>query len=307
MDKRCRSRQGRLARSLACLVSAVLCALLALPAPAARAEELSWVGCDVTTRAFMTEIARAYEQKTGVRIRLTEGGAARGIRAVSAEASDVGGTCRHWLLDKQGRKIPEEANTVLVQVAWDAVVVIVNPKNPLTSIRLDALKGVFSGKVVSWRELGWGLDKPVAPITRMGKDSGVDFMFRVLVFGDPDYDFLARSLKVKSSGQLERKVEQTATAMGVDGVSSARRSKVKILALDGVHPTKENVASGAYPLYRPLYLVLRPDAGPKVKGLADFMLGPEGQAIVSKTGAVNLEEGKRLAPLWEEKKRRLGL
>lgn len=271
----------------------------------AQTKILTWTGCGITNKAFMAEIATAYEEKTGIKITLSGGGATKGIRAASAGTSDMGGTCRHWL-GGINNKHPQEKDAVLIQVAWDALVVITNPDNPVSNISLDNLKKVYEGKITSWKDLG-GPDKKIFLVTREGKYSGVGHMFRGLVFEDPEYTFEARSLKVKSSGPLEKKIEKTMTAMGITGISSAKRRNVKVLDLDGISPTKENIASGKYFLFRPLYIAINKDAPIETRKVIDFMLSFEGQAIVSQVGTVNLEEGKALEQIWEQKKGKLGL
>jgi phosphate transport system substrate-binding protein len=269
------------------------------------AEELTWTGCGITKKAFMAEIAEAYQKKTGIKIRISGGGATKGMRSAAAGTSDMGGTCRHWLGGKDD-KHPQEAAAELIQVAWDALVVIVHPDNPVNNITIDELRKIYGGEIISWKELG-GPDKRIALVTREGKDSGVGHMFRRMVFNDPEYTFKARSYTVKSSGPLEEKIARTVTGMGMDGISSAIRSNVKILALEGVPPSKENIIAGKYSLFRPLYIAIGPESSPETKKVIDFILSTEGQVIVSAQGTVNLEEGKNLQPLWEKKKKSLGL
>jgi phosphate transport system substrate-binding protein len=273
----------------------------------ASATEVTWTGCGITKLAFMSEIATAYEKKTGIPTKISAGGATKGIRAVAAGTSDLGGTCRPALQDAQGNIHPEEKNATLTQVAWDALVVIVHPDNPVDNIALADLKKVFEGAITSWKELGGPEDKRIALVTRDGNTSGVGHMFRRLVFNNPDYEFQARSLKEKSTGPLEKKIEKTVTGMGIDGISSAKKRKLKFLKIDGVAPTKENIASGSYSLFRPLFLASGPKTPEAAKAVIEFVLSPEGQAIISKEGTVNLAEGAALTPLWNAKKKSLGL
>lgn len=274
---------------------------------AVKAEELSWTGCGISKKAFMTEMAKAYEAKTGVGIKLSGGGATKGIRAAAAGTSDLGGACRHWLKGVNGDVHPEETDAELVQVAWDALVVIAHPENSVESITLDQLKGVYSGEISSWSALG-GEDKRIGLVVRDGKTSGVGYMLRQLVFGDADYEFGARSLKVKSTGPLEKKVESLKTAFAVDGISSAKRRKVKFLSIDGVQPTKENIANGSYTLYRPLYIAVNKQSRSKAADkFIEFVLSDEGQALISEQGTVNLKEGSALTAKWESKKKSIGL
>lgn len=282
-------------------------ALLLFAAPGAgHARDITWTGCGVTQNAFMIQIAKAFEQKNGSKVVLTGGGATKGIRAASAGTSDMGGTCRPWLVDAAGAKNPQEQDAVLTQVAWDALVPIAHPGNPVENISLADLKKIYEGKITSWSQLG-GPDKVIALITAEGKTSGVGNMFRKIVFGNPEYEYEARSMKVASASLVEKKVESTETAMGMTGISSAHKLQVKMLAIDGVKPTKENIASGAYPLFRPLYIATNKNSTPEARQVLDFILSEEGQKIVSAEGTVNLQEGKALEPLWAKKKSQMGL
>lgn len=282
-------------------LASTLCAVGLLAAGSASAEQLTWTGCGITKKAFMAEMAKAYEAKTGIATKISGGGATKGIRSASAGASDLGGTCRHWLRGVDAGMHAEERDAKLVQVAWDAVVAIVHPDNPVENITLAQLKDIYDGKVTRWSELG-GPDKPIALITRAGKYSGVGHMFRMLVFNDQEYAFKARSLEVKSTGPMEKKVEKVKGAMGMDGISSAKKRKVKFLSLDGVQPTKENIASGAYPLFRPLYLAInKQKANPAAQAFIDFVMSDEGQQVIADQGTVNMAEGAALKAKWAAK------
>ena len=266
---------------------------------AATEQTLTWTGCGISKKAFMKELAVEYEKRTGIAIRLSGGGATKGIRSVAAGNSDLGGSCRSWLRGVDGDIHPEEKDAELIQVAWDALAVIVHPGNPVDDISLTDLKKVYEGTITNWKQLG-GFDKRIALITRDGKTSGVGHMFRKIVFGDPEFEFKARSLKVKSTGPLESKVEKVVGAMAIDGISSARKRAVKVLSIDGVAPTKENVASGAYSLFRPLYIAVnKKKMGKPAEDFVKFVLSDEGQAVISAQGTVNLKEGAALEAMWK--------
>jgi len=264
-------------------------------------EEIEWTGCGIIKKSFMHELSIAFEKKTGIKITITGGGATKGIRSVSAGNTHVGGSCRGHLNTVDGVPVLEEEGAVLVHVAWGALVVIVNPANNVGNISLEQLKDVFDGKITSWKELG-GIEKKIALIVRDGKISGVGHMFRQMVFNDPEYEFKARSLKVKSTSPLEQKVERFKTAMAIDGIGSALKRQVKILQVNGVEPRKENIVAGKYPLFRPLYLVKRTgENSPTINKFIDFALSPEGQAVIANEQAVNLREGELLEKLWNNR------
>ncbi len=297
-------------RPLAWRVAGALTTLLVglLPfAPIASAKEVTWTGCGITKKAFMQEIAEAYEAKTGIKLIITGGGATRGIRTTSSGNVDVGGSCRHLLRKRDGSIHQLERNAALTPVAWDALVMITHPSNPVDNISLEQIKQIYQGKIISWKVLG-GPDRPIILTTRDGRYSGVGHLFRLLLFQDPEYAYEARSLVFKSTGPLEKKIVRTPGSLGMDGISSARRVAVKILKVNGIEPTKANIASGRYPLFRPLYLVLnRTRESAQGRQVVDFVLSPAGQAIIAAQGTVNLQEGRALNALWNAQLDKMGL
>lgn len=267
---------------------------------------ITWVGCDISKKAFMHELAAAYAAKTGIKINLKGGGATSGIRDTAALKSDMGGSCRHIL------PVSEEENVTLVQVAWDALVVIANPANPVDDIQLEQLKSVLTGKIKNWKVLG-GPDVKINLVIRKqgpgGKLSGVGVMTRELVFFDREKNYTDDSTAVRSSSPLETIVEKDQWAMGVSGISSARRRKVKVLRLNGIGHSYENIASGKYVLFRPLYLVRPKDSkqGKLTEAFAAFALSDEAQKILKRNGTVTLEDGAGLWDKYMEKMFRAGV
>lgn len=245
------------------------------------AEPLHWAGCGITKKSFMAELAAAYQAKYGTEIVLEGGGAAKGIRRVGDKSVEIGGSCRPKLPGD-----PRELATQLNPVAWDALVVIVHPSNPVDNITISQVRDMYEGKITNWKQLG-GPDRPLELQVRKGKVSGVGRTLRELAFGDFDKDFVASAVH-KSSGPLEKAVEANPNAVGVTGVSSARKRQVKILKLQGVEPNYDNIRSGEYHFYRPLYIAHNP-ANPRyaeVKKFIDFAHSREGRAIIRKQGVV---------------------
>ena len=226
------------------LPAAIVLLATLMPARALVAEpaSLSWTGCGVTKKAFMEELTAVYQEKTGVEISLTSGGATRGIRAVGAGEARIGGSCRHTL------DLPEEQNTHLIPIAWDALCIVTHKDNPIENITSTLLHQVFSGRILNWEELGatsgYGEIKVYA---RKGRLSGVGYMSRLMIFSDPFREYAATHV-FTSSSPLEIALEKDLNGIGISGSSSARRRKLKILGVDGIYPSFESIQNGRYPL-----------------------------------------------------------
>jgi phosphate transport system substrate-binding protein len=275
--------------------------IIAIPAFAgAQQADMSWTGCGITRKAFMAEAAAAYKIKTGITISITGGGAMKGIRDAAAGRVDMGGTCRPPIPHRDD----SEKGLVITHVAWDALVVMVNPNNPVNDISSEQVRKIFEGKMRFWKDLGAPELAIITLATRIGMLSGVGYMTRIMLYNDPVAFFSQHAKRLKSSTPVEKMVEKTKNAIGISGVSSAIKRKVKLLALNGVKPTKENIASGKYTYYRPLFLVTKGKPTGKIKDFIDWLLSAEGQKVVSDNGTVNLAEGHSLNnkyKYWEQK------
>lgn len=250
--------------------------------------DIAWAGCGITKKAFMAELAKAYEAKTGIHISLSGGGATKGIRNAAAGNIDIGGACRTSL-----NTLDVERNAHQIPVAWDALVVITHKDNPVDNITFDNLKQVYLGNITNWKELG-GNDAPIELYVRRGKMSGVGRTLRELVFNNFDQEFKATYVK-KSSGPVEKGVMKNINGIGVSGISSAQRRDVKILKLNGHEPSYAKIKNGDYVLYRPLYLVTkRGHVDKKVRDFIRYAVSAEGQEIIRKQGTVPYTEAMAL-------------
>lgn len=251
-------------------------------------EVIQWTGCGISKKAFMTELSKAYTKKSGINIKLSGGGATKGIRQAANGTVHIGGACRISLSNSE-----KERNAFQIPVAWDALVVFVNKNNPVENISFQQLRQIYLGKITNWKQLG-GNDAPIELYARRGKLSGVGRTLRELVFANYDQEFKA-SYMVKSSGPVEKGVLKNVNGLGISGFSSAKKRDLKLLKLDGKAPNYENIKNGSYALYRPLYLVIRRgNKEPLVKDFIKYAVSREGQDIIRSQGTVPYAEAVHL-------------
>jgi len=247
-----------------------------------------WAGCGITKKAFMAELAQAYQAKTGIKVELQGGGAARGIRDAAALKVDLGGSCRMSLPGVER----SELHASLHPIAWDALAIIINKKNPVNNITTEQIKSMYLGKIKNWSQLG-GPDAPIRLYVRRGKYSGVGYTIRQYIFQDSSIEFVSDYV-VKSSGPLEKAVVKDPLAVGITGISSARKRNVKIIGFDGKAPTYKNVSEGNYGLYRPLYLVTSPQPSKQAMDFVAFARSEEGRKIMRVNQTVPYKDAPHL-------------
>ena len=217
------------------------------------------------------EIMRAYPD---VNITIAGGGSGVGIKQVCEGLIDIGNTGR--------APTPEEISRCNLKVhkfAVDGIGVVINPKLKIDNISKENLKKVFAGDINNWKNLG-GSEGPINVYTR-DAESGTRKVF--LGKGLEKGKIADKANFVPSNAAMKTAIANDPQGIGYISLGVADTS-VKLLAIDGVFPSNENVKSGRYEIARGLYLNTRGEPNPLAKAFISYMLSPEGQALVKKHG-----------------------
>ena len=214
-----------------------------------------------------------------IRITIAGGGSGVGIKQVGEGLVDIGNSGRK-------AKDTEIAKYDLKMCKWaiDGVAVVVNPRNQVTYLTSAQLRDIYSGKIRNWQALG-GADKPITVYTR-DNSSGTRAVFwkKALAKGD----ITDRAHFVVSNGAMKAAVSQDPYAIGYVSVGYID-SSVTPMALDGVVPTLDNIKAGHYKIARGLYSNTRGEPTGLTRKLIDYLLTPEGQAIVADKGFIPVQ------------------
>jgi phosphate transport system substrate-binding protein len=257
-------------------------------------------GCGIVNKAFLEKLAKEYEKDTGIYVSVSGGGATKGIRDAAGNKVQIGGTCRHSI------GAAEEKDAKLNIVAWDALAVIVHKNNPIKNISEADLKKVLIGQITNWKQLG-GQNKPIQVLARKGKISGVGLMVRELIFGNANTEFSPKAARYSYTGPLEEAVEKIENAIAITGISSGRKRDLKIIAINKMEPTYQNIASGSYPYFRPLYLATNVNASKEAQDFITYAVSDKGQAIIKKEDIITLADGKGLMEKYQKRMSTLGI
>lgn len=270
---------------------ALLSASVATVAYAAAGSTLIWRGDVTTARGVVTDVAKAWEKSGKGKIELQPFNTASGLDAVTKGTADLAGAAR-------GSAGGAENDLAFTPVAWDGLVIITSPANPVSSITLQQLHDVYYGKITNWKDLG-GRDEPIDAYAVASPGDGVEYSLRRLMFGRGNQPVAAPRLYVNTA-KLEEAVTLDPKAFGATTLGNVRgNSKIKVLSIGGVAPTPASVASGSYPLFTPLYLVSN-NSSPKaaeVKEFIDFVQSEKGSALLRAHGLVPYNEGSALAAM----------
>jgi phosphate transport system substrate-binding protein len=238
--------------------------------------------------------AEAYQTRhPEIRISVTGGGSGTGIAALLNGTVDLANASRP-ISDEERREA--EANgvePVEFVVARDAIAVVINPSNPVARLTLDQISDVYSGKINNWAEVG-GEDRPIVRLSReTNSGTHVYFLERVLRHGNSQDTTLfdPTTLLLPSSEGISAEVRQNPNAIGYDGLGYVTPDMKVVAVSPGPGgpfslPSAETVNAGTYPIARDLYIYTDGPPQGEVADYLEWILGAEGQAIVTQLGFV---------------------
>lgn len=223
------------------------------------------------------------EQNPDVNISVRGGGSGNGIAALIDSACDIADASR-FIKDKEVKNAIEKGvYPVPHRVAMDGIAVVVNPANSVEELSLEQIKDIYTGKITNWKELG-GKNQEIVIISR-DSSSGTFEVFEELVLGGAKV--APTALLQASNGAVAGVVAETKGAIGYVGLGYLSGG-LKAVKVNGVLPNNATVASGKFPIARPLFMFTNGWLEGLAADFINFVLCAEGQKIVGEQGYVPL-------------------
>jgi len=186
-------------------------------------------------------------------------------------------------------------------VGKEAFVFFVNSENPVRSLTVEQIQGIYTGSIKNWKEVG-GKRQSIRPYQR-AENSGSQTSLQRLMAGLPLLEPEKRD-RIAGMGGIITEVASYRNHSNAIGFSfrfysteMVKNGDIRLLALNDVEPTKETIRDGSYPIASEFYAVTISDIGhpapqesnPKLAEFLDWVLSEQGQEIVEKTGYVALK------------------
>ncbi|HSM94025.1 MAG TPA: phosphate ABC transporter substrate-binding protein [Anaeromyxobacteraceae bacterium] len=219
------------------------------------------------------------KQQPAKKVQVTGGGSGTGIAALINGTTDVADASRAMKPDERAKvKAAAGVDAFETIVARDGVAIYVNAANPVKSLTVEQLRGIYLGDVTNWKQVG-GPDARIVLYSRENSSGTYVFVKEHVLKNE---DFAPEAQTLPGTAAVVNAVSKEKGGIGYGGGAYAKG--VKELLIEGVAPTKENVLSGKYPLSRPLFVYTKGAPKGEVKEYVDFCLSPAGQKIVADVG-----------------------
>ena len=222
------------------------------------------------------ELAKVFKDKNpNTTIDIQGGGSGVGIKSAADGVVDIGMSSRDLK--------PEEKSLKEFKIAVDGIAVIVNPNNKVEDLSTEQIFKIYTGEITDWKEVG-GDSGEITVVTREeGSGTRGAFIELTKIESKSEGDrTVASAITQGSTGAVIATIAGDPNAIGYASFGSAKESTgIKMISIDGKACTEENIYSGEYKISRPFLMLTKAEPTGLAKAFLDFILGEEGQTVVS--------------------------
>jgi phosphate transport system substrate-binding protein len=186
---------------------------------------------------LVKDASAAYQaEHPNVKISVSGGGSSTGINQVAAKAIDIGDS---------DITAPDHPELVDHRVAVVGFAIVTNPSAGVKSLSKAQLRDIFAGNVTNWKDAG-GADQKIVVVNRP-RSSGTRAVFVKTVMGTTPLS--ENGLVQDATGTAVSVVKQTPGTVSYVALSGVTGGGVTIVAVDGVAPSADTIATGKYPIW----------------------------------------------------------
>ena len=208
-------------------------------------------------------------------------GSGKGLTAVAAGTVTIGNSD---VFAETKLEADQVKNLVDHEVAVVGMGPVVSKNVTVDDLSLEQLKGIFSGQITNWKEVG-GDDATIVVLNRKA-GSGTRATFEAAVFGDETVDFKGDA-ELDKSGDVQTQMASTDNAISYLDFSHFDDSKFNAIKVEGVEPKSKNVTDDSFKIWATEHMYCSKDADEATKAFLEFMLSDDVQGkLVEEQGFI---------------------
>ena len=221
-------------------------------------------------------LGESFQKDTGINFTYNPTGSGSGIKAVSEGRCDIGLSSRELKTEEL------ESGLQATVLAYDGIGIIINSENSVDDLSLETISKIYKGEIKNWSEVG-GDDLEIVVI---GREAGSGTRDGFESITDTE-DACVYRQELTSTGDVITTVSNNPGAIGYASVASVKNS-VKMVTVDGVEATTDNIKDGSYVVQRPFVLVTKKDKklSESAQKFFDYITSTDANEIISAAGVV---------------------
>ena len=181
------------------------------------------------------------------------------------------------------------------EITKEGFVFLINRNNIVQNLTLEQIKGIYSGKIINWNEVG-GDDMPINAYQR-NNDSGsqirmIKFMGENELMSKTGYYSSGMGNIIKEIKNYDSGKYSIAYNMYTFTEKQYPSEDVVLLAVNGVYPTDESIFNETYPIVINNYIYYDSNnliISEFVDKLYTFLMTDEGQKLINDSGYINIK------------------
>lgn len=224
------------------------------------------------------------KENPNVSISVSGGGSGNGIKALLDGATDIANSSR--FLKEEEVKLAAEKGMLPVPfaVAYDCIVPVVHPSNPVKDLTPAQLKAIYMGEIKNWKDVG-GTAGEIVVISRDTSSGTYEVWEEKIMKKERVF---AGALLQASNGAISQAISKNKNAIGYLGIGYVDKN-VKALSINGIVGSEKTALDGSFPVSRALFMFTRGWPTGDVLNFVNFCVNPQqGQKYVREAGFVPL-------------------
>lgn len=216
-------------------------------------------------------------------INVQGGGSGTGLKLVSDGTADIGNsdvTAESKLDAAKAKELVDH------KVAAIGFAIVVSNDVKVDSLTKDQIQKIFTGEYTNWKQLN-GDDAPINVVNR-ASSSGTRATFKTTLMGGKDEKAGLGTMQ-DANGSVEKAIASTKGSisyLALSYLTADVQKNVKMVKIDGIKATKENITSGKYPFWSYEHMYTKGEASGLTKTFIDYMTSADNKALVEKLGYI---------------------
>lgn len=196
-----------------CLTSVCILAISLAPC---FAEDIKITAGGAPADSIIKPITPHFEKATGDKINLIFGGATISFKIFDRGDSDVvfAGTSFDDLLaalKKEGYEVKDKSLYKPVIIGTSKLYISINKDNPVKSLTREQVKGIFTGKIQSWKEVG-GNDDPIMVVISTQNPATMGAFKKLALDGE---EYLKDTIDTPTFPEMSNAITSNTNAIGL--------------------------------------------------------------------------------------------
>lgn len=181
----------------------------------------------------------------------------------------------------------------ILPIVKEAFVFFVNKKNPVENLTLNQIQDIYSGKIKNWSEVG-GSDNNILAFQRPENSGSQTGMLELVMKGKKMMQPTTETISQDMADIIDviSDYNNSENAIGYSyyyyATTMYTSNAMKLLSVNGIEPTYDNIKTGLYDLQTAYYAVIRKDEpqNSNTRKLLKAMMSERGQNIAKEAGYV---------------------